>query len=111
MEFFFPEAYEEIDWSREYEFQETELQQVRPQAESGKRLVNKLVKVWLQTGEELWVMVHIEVQNQRKTAFDKRMCNYNHRIGDLYNCQVASLAILTDADAQRTRKRVLARSK
>ncbi len=99
MEFFFPSAYGEIDWSRKYEFQETELQQVRPKAEIGKRVADKLAKVWLKNGDELWGMVHIEVQNQRKTAFAKRMYTYNHRIGDLYNCQVASFAVLTDADA------------
>ena len=95
MEFFFPSAYEEIDWSKKYEFLETELQQVRPQAEIGKRVADKLAKVWLKNGDELWVMVHIEVQNQRQTAFPERMFTYNYRIRDLFNCQVASFAILT----------------
>ena len=99
MEFFFPSAYEEIDWSRKYEFLETELQQVRPQAEIGRRVADKLAKVWLKNGDELWVMVHIEVQNQRQTAFPERMYRYNYRIRDLFNCQVASFAILTDQDA------------
>ncbi len=99
MEFFFPLAYGEIDWSRKYEFQETELQQVRPTAEIGKRIADKLAKVWLKNGDELWVMVHIEVQNQRKTGFAERMYTYNYRIRDLFNCKVASFAILTDADA------------
>ena len=44
-------------------------------------------------------MVHIEVQNQRKTAFAERMYTYNYRIRDLFNCKVASFAILTDQDA------------
>lgn len=100
MEFFFPAAHAQIDWSKGYYFQETELQQVRPQAEIGKRVADKLAKVCLKNGEELWVMVHLEVQNQRKKAFPKRMYTYNHRISDLYDCQVASFAVLTDQDPE-----------
>ncbi len=50
MEFFFPEAYREIDWETEYRFLDKELQQVVRDAKLGKRLVDKLAtvcrKVW-----------------------------------------------------------------
>ncbi len=42
--FFFPQAYSQIDWKREIEFLDKELQQVVRDAELGKRLVDKLVK-------------------------------------------------------------------
>ncbi|HTE20367.1 MAG TPA: hypothetical protein VK689_18540, partial [Armatimonadota bacterium] len=44
--FFFPVAYADIDWSRGYEFLDKELQSVVRDAELGRRLVDKLVRVW-----------------------------------------------------------------
>lgn len=44
--FFFPQAHGEIEWSRGYEFLDKELQQVVRDAELGRRLVDKLVKIW-----------------------------------------------------------------
>ncbi len=46
LEFFFPQIHEEIDWSRGWTFLDKELQQVVRDAELGRRLVDKLVKVW-----------------------------------------------------------------
>ncbi|MBC6417813.1 MAG: hypothetical protein GDA44_02975 [Prochloron sp. SP5CPC1] len=45
MAFFFPEAHRDIDWSRGYETLDTELQQVVRDANLGKRLADKLVRV------------------------------------------------------------------
>ncbi len=67
--FFFPQAHQEIDWTRNPEFLDKELQQVVRDAELGKRLVDKLVKVYLIGGEEAWVLVHIEVQSQEESNF------------------------------------------
>ncbi|MEH2403697.1 hypothetical protein [Nostoc sp.] len=46
LEFFFIQAYGEIDWTRPYEFLDTELQQLEPDAEIGRHLVDKVAKVW-----------------------------------------------------------------
>jgi hypothetical protein len=59
--FFFPETAAEIDWSRRYEFLDKEFQQIAPEAEIGKRYADQLVKVWLKQGQELWLLVHIEI--------------------------------------------------
>ncbi|WP_227498549.1 hypothetical protein [Synechococcus sp. PCC 7336] len=67
--FFFPEIYAEIDWSRGYEFLNTELQQIVRDAEVGKRWTDKLVKVWRKDGNEAWVIIHVEVQGQPETVF------------------------------------------
>lgn len=56
LEFFFPLAYAAIDWTQPYEFLDTELQQLEPDAEIGKCLVDKVAKVWLLDGEEVWVL-------------------------------------------------------
>ena len=60
LEFFFPLAYSVIDWTRPYEFLDTELQQLEPDAEMGKVLVDKFAKVWLLEGIQAWVLVHVE---------------------------------------------------
>jgi hypothetical protein len=94
--FFFPNIHADIDWSRGYTFLDTELQQIVRDAELGKRLADKLVKVWRLSGEELYVLIHIEVQQNPETVFPERMFVYNYRLRDRYNHPVVSLAVLTD---------------
>jgi hypothetical protein len=50
--FFFPQAYDDIEWSKKYEFLDTELQQIAQDSELGKRMVDKLIKVYLKDGQE-----------------------------------------------------------
>ncbi|MBD2498215.1 cytosolic protein [Nostoc sp. FACHB-280] len=96
MLFFFPQAHNEIDWSRGFIFLDQELQQVVRDAELGKRLIDKLVKIYRIGGEEEWLLIHVEVQSQEETVFPKRMFVYNYRIFDRYDRSVASLAVLGD---------------
>ena len=95
--FFFPDVHAEIDWTRGYEFLDKELQQVAREAETGKRIADKLVKVWSNQGEQVWILIHIEVQSQYEAGFAQRMYIYNARLQDLFNRPVASFAILSDA--------------
>ncbi len=99
VEFFFPQAYSEINWSRNYESLDTELQEIIRDAETGRRLADKLVKVWRLSGQEALVLVHIEVQSQVQSDFAKRMYVYNHRLFDKYDREVISLAVLGDDQA------------
>jgi hypothetical protein len=96
MLFFFPQIHAEIDWSRGYDFLDQELAQVVRDAELGKRLADKLVKVWKLSGEETWVLVHIEIQSQKEGQFGERMFVYYYRLRDKYDLPIASLAILGD---------------
>ena len=61
-----------MHWSKGYEFLDKELQQVVREAELGRRLVDKLVKVWQKGGDETWVPAHIEVQGQEEANFPER---------------------------------------
>ncbi len=99
LEFFFYDAYLEIDWQRPYEFLDSELQQLEPDAEIGKRLVDKVAKVWLLNGEEAWVLIHVEVQGQYDSEFPLRMYIYNYRLFDRHKKRVISLAVLADNNA------------
>lgn len=93
----FPAIHAAIDWSRGHEFLDKELQQVVREAEQGRQLVDKLVKVWQHDGAETWVLIHIEVQGQPEVDFAERMYRYHYRLFDRYHRPVVSLAVLSDA--------------
>jgi hypothetical protein len=82
LELFFAQAHSEIDWSRGTESLDKELQQIVREAELGRRFVDKLVKVWLKTGREQWVLIHVEVQSSEDGKFALRMYVYNYRLFD-----------------------------
>jgi len=96
MAFFLPEAYADIDWSRGYEFLDKELQKIVRDAEVGKRLADKLVKVWRRDNSQSLVLAHIEIQSQYEADFKQRIFSYNYRIFDRYRLSVATLVILAD---------------
>jgi hypothetical protein len=98
MAFFFPEAYRAIDWSKGFDFLDSELQQVTREAETGKLIVDKLVKVYLRNGQEEWLLLHIEVQNQKEEEFSERVYIYSTRLFDKFRRAVASFAVLGDTE-------------
>ncbi len=100
MSFFFPYIHAEIDWSKGYEFLDKELEKIVRDAETGRRYADKLVKVFLLNGGETWLLIHIEIQDDRDSEFEKRMFVYNYRISDRYDREVVSLAVLTDTSAK-----------
>ncbi len=96
MGFFFPAAHVDIDWSRGYESLDKELQKIVAEGELGRRIVDKLMKVWLKDGREQWLLINVEIQGEEDSEFGQRMYVYNYRIYDRYNREVVSLAILAD---------------
>jgi hypothetical protein len=94
--FFFPRIHEAIDWKRGYESLDKELQQITRDARVGRRLADKLFKVWRKDGGEAWLLIHVEVQGKRERAFPERMFVYSYRIYDRYRRPVVSLAVLCD---------------
>ena len=94
--FFFPHIHQAIDWSRDVESLDKEMQKIMPDAESGRRYVDKLIKVWRKDGVEEWVLIHIEIQHQHDEKFPRRMFVYYYRLLYRYNRKVASLAVLGD---------------
>lgn len=98
LDFFFPEIYRDIDFSRGYVFLDKELGKIIKSGKVGTRIVDKLVKVYLKNGEEKWLLIHIEIQGYKDEKFAERMFIYNYRIYDRYHKEVISLAILTDSD-------------
>ncbi|HEX4950162.1 MAG TPA: hypothetical protein VFZ34_26080 [Blastocatellia bacterium] len=96
MQFFFPRIHKQIDWSQGYTFLDKELQKITRDAEATRNTVDKLVKVFLLGGQEVWILIHIEVQGQYDAQFAGRMFVYYYRIFDRYQKPIVSLAVLTD---------------
>jgi hypothetical protein len=101
MEFFFPYAYQEINWNKGYETLDKELSKVVQDANLGKRLADKLVKVYLNNNQETIILIHTEIQGKYESNFAQRMFVYHYRIYDKYiskNNEIVSLAVLGDED-------------
>jgi hypothetical protein len=114
--FTLPELHAAIDWAREPVFLEQELRPVLRQAAVGRRVVDLIVQVWLQSGETTWLLVHVEVQGRVETDFAERMFTYAALLHLRFRAKGArrsrrqaiagpppvglvGLAILTDANA------------
>ncbi|RPH90195.1 MAG: hypothetical protein EHM73_06980 [Chroococcales cyanobacterium metabat2.561] len=96
LNFFYPNIYQEIDWNQPPISLNKELEQITAAAETEQRYADKLLKVWLLDNQEIWLLIHIEVQSQYDLKFPQRMFIYNYRAFDLYHKPVISLAILGD---------------
>jgi predicted transposase YdaD len=96
LEFFFADIAADIDWVRGYESLDKELHKIARRAKIGKRLADKLFKVWTTDGTEHWLLIHIEIQNEYDRDFEQRMFQYNVAAYQMYNREVISLAALCD---------------
>ena len=96
--FFIPDAPQQIDFDRGFEFLDKELEQVFPPDEDifKPRHIDKLVKVFTRQGDEHWVLIHIEVQGQADKTFAQRMFTYYSRLFDRYLRPITAFAILSD---------------
>ncbi|MFM6592912.1 MAG: hypothetical protein ACKPJH_09665 [Dolichospermum sp.] len=94
--FFYPEIYQQIDWTKTPISLDKELEQITASGDSKTRHADKLFQVWLLDNQEVWILIHVEVQSQYDKEFSQRMFIYNYRAFDLYQKPVISLAILGD---------------
>ena len=99
IEFYLPEAYDGINWQRDPEFLDKELDRITKEAQAINRRVDLLVKVWLLNGDELWILIHVEIQGDRDPEFAERMYICHHRSYELFRKPVVGLAILADEEA------------
>ncbi len=96
LDFFFPQVYHLIDWAKIPQSLDKELQQITASSATDKCIADKLYQVWLLDQQEVWILIHIEVQSQYESGFTQRMYIYNYRAFDLYQKPVVSLAVLGD---------------
>lgn len=103
LEFFFPDIYNAIDFTKEIVFLDKELNEIDPDSSQGDRVADVLVKVHLKDGttKYICIIIHIEVQGDPQTHFMERMFIYFYRAFDKEKKEkipVISAAILTDDD-------------
>ena len=96
IEYCLPNVRALIDWQKPCISLDKELQMILRGAKTGKRLLDKLFKVYLKNGREQWILIHVEIQQAKEKDFAKRMFVYGYRIFDKYQQAVLSCAILTD---------------
>lgn len=106
LRFIYPDADDEYNMERGFEFLDKELAELNPQPDEEKdsRFADKLVKVYHRDGVEEWVLLHVEVQGdtQDQDAFAERMYTYFYRIRDRYPGRlVSALAIFTGENGNR----------
>jgi predicted transposase YdaD len=94
--YFFPAFAECIDFERGFEFLDTELQKLVPDNPSFKRHADKLIKAWHKNGQDLWFLIHVEVQGYRDIYFAQRFYECSYRIRDKFQRAVTGLVIYTD---------------
>ncbi|HMV83764.1 MAG TPA: hypothetical protein PKC13_20680 [Blastocatellia bacterium] len=102
VEFFFPAIHADIDWQRGYESLDKELPALGREHAVGKRIADKLVRVWLKDGRETWLLIHVEVQGHPEKRFNERTYVYNYRIFDKHHCEVVSLVVVTGRGTANT---------
>lgn len=96
IQMFFPDMYDDINWDKRYESLEQELRQIVPEAETGKRYVDKLIRLYRRNNEEALVYIHIEVQSQPDISMPERIYVYNCLLFLKHKNPVMSLVVLGD---------------
>lgn len=105
--FFLPHVHADIDWSRGFEFLDTQFQKLAPQSEIGRRSVDLLIRVWRRDGSEQWVLIHIEIQAQYIANLPKKIFQYYYRAIDLHDVPIASFVILADKNPRWKPQRLM----
>ncbi len=103
LRFYYPDADAVFDMRRGFEFLDKELAELFPEPErqGGSRFVDLLAKAYLNTGEEEWILVHIEIQKTTDKNFTHRMLQYWYRIYDRYRVDITALAVFTGDKKQK----------
>ena len=94
--FFFIDYVDQIDFERGFEFLDTELQKLMPENPSKNRHADKLIKVWLKDGRDVWFLIHIEIQGYQDATISLRMFECIYRIRERYQRPVTGLVVYTD---------------
>lgn len=98
LRFLNPDVDTVLDLEKGFEFLDTELPQTYMPEDNKyqSKMVDKLVKVCGKDGKMELVLVHIEVQEQYRSDFSKRMFGYYYRLFDKYDMPITAYAIFLE---------------
>lgn len=102
LRFFFDDADNIFKMEGGFQFMDKELSELFPELEKqgGSRFVDMLVKTFLRSGEEEWILIHIEIEAIAGKDFAKRMFQYYYRILDRFEVEIVALAVFTGSKNQ-----------
>ena len=98
MALLFAKYHQRVDWARQYERLDKEMIEISEEGGFSKQSADKLYRVFLKTGDEQLILMHIEIQGYADEQFAERVWNYKNLIQRKYRQQVLSCAVLTDPD-------------
>jgi hypothetical protein len=87
-----------IDWSYPPVWCDKELTRILARFGHRPKSVDMLVKVRLLSGEEQWILLHLEVQSGWEAGFEFRIFRYNSGLVWIYEQRVITLVVLADLD-------------
>ncbi|HVA47096.1 MAG TPA: hypothetical protein VNH11_12075 [Pirellulales bacterium] len=96
MGFFFPDVQRDIAPARGYERLDGELQEITAESGPARRVADTLVRVWRTNGDEVWLLIHFEVDGPQETDFTSQMFADAGRLFGRYRQKVAGFAVLGD---------------
>src|SRR4029078_6728780 len=74
--FFYPDIHADLDWTKDVESLEQEFRKLAPEALTGKRVVDKLLRAFQKgTGDPRYL--HVEIQSVFEADFARRVYVYN----------------------------------
>ena len=94
-----PDLYADVDFSIKPEFLENELRDIALLDNNPAVYVDKLIRLFLKSGGDAWILLHIEVQGPGGDPISGRMFNYMTLIYAHYHRLPVALAILTSRRA------------
>ena len=92
---FLPDMYPYIDLNYPIEYLEQEFPSSLRPKKKGRKITDKLLKVRLKSGEEHYVLTHIEVQATGESTYSKKMYLYNSVIYLQRDMDITALVIYT----------------
>ncbi|WP_257658772.1 hypothetical protein [Parapedobacter lycopersici] len=103
LRFLYHNADELFDFGRDLVFMDKELHAIIPSRERSrdKRVADLLVKIYLKSGEEKYILLNTEIEAGSRETFARRIYQYNYRIWDRYAIPVATIAVFIGDRNQR----------
>ena len=103
LRFLYPDADEVFDLDRGVTAMEKELLEIMPDRErmGGTLLADLLMKVYLRSGGEQWLLIHTEIEGKSNGNFAQRLWRYYIRLVDRYQVPIIPIVVFTGGPNQK----------
>jgi hypothetical protein len=99
LDIFWPELGREIDWTYQNRALDKELKKINSSIKVKKQLVDMLFEFRLLSGEEVWILLHVEVQTKKDLTIAERVLQYLCCLKQKYRGRrIEQMLVLLDID-------------